>query len=38
MKINEENLGDLWDNIKCINNGITGVPEGEEAESIYLKT
>ena len=29
MKINEDNLGDLWDNIKCTNILIIGVPEEE---------
>ena len=32
MKINEETLRDLWDNIKCNNIHIIGVPEGEERE------
>ena len=32
MKINEDSLRDLWDNIKCTNICITGVPEGEERE------
>ena len=26
----EDSLRDLWDNIKCTNIGITGVPEEEE--------
>ena len=30
MKRNEDSLRDLWDNIKCINIRILGVPEGEE--------
>ena len=30
MKRNEDNLRDLWDNIKLINIRIIGVPEGEE--------
>ena len=30
MKRIEESLRDLWDNIKCTNILITGVPEGEE--------
>ena len=30
MKINEYSLRDLWDNIKCTNICIIGVPEGEE--------
>ena len=32
MKINEDSLRDLWENIKCINIRIIGVPEGEERE------
>ena len=32
MKINEDSLRDLWDNIKCNNLHIIGVPEGEERE------
>ena len=30
MKRNEDSLRDLWDNTKCNNIGIIGVPEGEE--------
>ena len=30
MKRIEESLRDLWDNIKCTNIRITGVPEEEE--------
>ena len=41
MKRNEDSLRDLWDNIKCTNIRIIGVPEGEEREkgpdSKYLK-
>ena len=29
MKRTEDSLRDLWDNIKCINIHIIGVPEGE---------
>ena len=29
---NEDSLRDLWDNIKCANIHIIGVPEGEERE------
>ena len=29
MKKNEHSLRDLWDNIKCTNINIIGVPEGE---------
>ena len=32
MKRNEDSLRDLWDNIKCTNIRIIGVPEGEERE------
>ena len=32
MKRNEDSLRDLWDNIKCNNIRILGVPEGEERE------
>ena len=32
MKRNEDSLRDLWDNIKCNNVHIIGVPEGEESE------
>ena len=32
MKINEDSLRDLWDNIKHNNINIIGVPEGEERE------
>ena len=32
MKRNEDSLRDLWDNIKCNNIHIIGVPEGEERE------
>ena len=32
MKRNEDSLKDLWDNIKCTNIRIIGVPEGEERE------
>ena len=30
IKRNEDSLRDLWDNIKCNNIHIIGVPEGEE--------
>ena len=30
MKINEDSLRDLWDNIKCSYISIIGVPGGEE--------
>ena len=32
MKRNVDSLRDLWDNIKCSNIRIIGVPEGEERE------
>ena len=32
MKRNEESLRDHWENIKCNNIHIIGVPEGEETE------
>ena len=32
MKRNEDSLRDLWDNIKCNNILIIGVPEGEDRE------
>ena len=32
MKRTEDNLRDLWDNIKCTNIHIIEVPEGEERE------
>ena len=31
-KKNEERLRNLWDNLKCSNIQIIGVPEGEEEE------
>ena len=39
MKRNEDSLRDLWDNIKCTNICIIGVPEGEERKDLrkYLK-
>ena len=32
MKKNEDSIRDLWDNIKCTNIRIIGVPGGEERE------
>ena len=32
LKTNEESLKELWDNVKCTNIHIIGVPEGEEKE------
>ena len=34
MKRNENRLRDLWDNIKCKNICIIGVPEGEERKDL----
>ena len=31
-KRNEDSIRDLWENIKCYNIRITGVPEGEERQ------
>ena len=33
IKRNEDSLRDLWDNSKCTNIHIIGVPEGEERET-----
>ena len=38
MKINEDCLRDLWDNIKCANIQIIGVPEEEEKQKGSEKT
>ena len=38
MKRNEDGLRDLWDNIKCNNIRIIGVPGGEEREKGTEKT
>ena len=35
MKIIEDGLRDLWDNIKCTNIQIIGVPEEEEKKKGY---
>ena len=37
MKITEDSLRDLWDNIKCTNIRITGVTEEEEKKKAYEK-
>ena len=37
MKRNEDSLTDFWDNIKCNNIHIIGVPEGEEREKELKK-
>jgi len=38
MKRTEDHLRDTWDNIKCINIQIIGVPEEEEINKGYNKT
>jgi len=39
MKRNEGNLRDLWDNVKCPNIQIIGVPEEEDRKAMrkYLR-
>ena len=37
MKRNEDSLRDLWDNIKCSNILIIGIPEDEEKKKGYGK-
>ena len=37
MKRTEDRLRDLWDNIKCTNIQIIGVPEEEEKKKGYEK-
>ena len=37
MKGTEDSLRDLWDNIKCTNFQVTGVPEEEEKKKGYEK-
>ena len=37
MKRTEDGLRDVWDNIKCINIRIIGVPEEEEKKKGYEK-
>ena len=37
MKITKDSLRDIWDNIKCTNNQIIGVPEEEERKIGYEK-
>ena len=37
IKRNEENLRDLWDNMKCPNIRITGVPEEEDKKKVMRK-
>ena len=37
IKRAEDSLRNLWDNIKCPNIWITGVPEEEEKKKVYEK-
>jgi len=37
MKGTEDSLRDLWDNIRCTNIRIIGVPEEEEKKKVYEK-
>ena len=37
IKINDDNLRDLWDNVKCPNIRITGVPEEEDKKKGHEK-
>ena len=37
MKRTEDSLRDLWDNIKCTNIQIIGVPEEKEKKKVYEK-
>ena len=37
MKKNEDSLRDMWDNIKCSNIWIVGVPEEEEKKKVTEK-
>ena len=37
MKRNEDNLRDLWDNVKCPNSQIIGVPEEEDKKKGHEK-
>ena len=37
IKRNEDNLRDLWDNVKCTNIRIIGVPEDEDKKKGYEK-
>ena len=38
MKRTEDSLRDLWDNIKCTNIRVIGVPEEEGKKKGYEKT
>ena len=37
IKRNEDNLRDLWDNVKCPNLQIIGVPEEEDRKKVCKK-
>ena len=37
FKRNEDNLRDLWDNVKCLNIRIIGVPEEEDKKKDHEK-
>ena len=37
IKRNEDNLRDIWDDVKCCNLGIIGVPEEEDKEKDHEK-
>ena len=37
IKRNEDNLRDLWDNVKCPNTQIIGVPEEEDKKKDHEK-
>ena len=37
IKRNEDNLSDLWDNVKCPNIRIIGVPEEEDKKKDHEK-
>ena len=37
IKRNEDNLRDLWDNVKCTNIRIIGVPEDEDKKKEHEK-
>ena len=37
IKRNGNNLRDLWDNVKCPNNRIVGVPEEEDKKKDHEK-
>ena len=37
IKRNEDSLGDIWDNVKCPNIQIIGVPEEEDKKKGHEK-